>query len=100
MHYRQYRRLGLIEILNTRSRIWYYRIMSKTKILNQQPNLTKDEQVENCRVDDGPWCENGEQLSAEEKALLDSRLASYLDEPEAGSSWEEVETRIRARLTR
>ncbi|MBE0545947.1 MAG: addiction module protein [Verrucomicrobia bacterium] len=33
-----------------------------------------------------------------EKALLDTRLAAYEKDPDAGSSWEEVEARICARL--
>jgi len=32
--------------------------------------------------------------------LLDARLAAYEKDPAAGSSWKEVETRIRARLKR
>lgn len=33
--------------------------------------------------------------TAEEKALLDRELAEYRQNPEAGSSWNEVEARIR-----
>ena len=32
------------------------------------------------------------------KALLEARLAAYEKDPDAGSSWEEVESRIRERL--
>jgi len=35
-----------------------------------------------------------------EKTLLEARLAAYARDPDAGSTWEEVEGRIRARLTR
>jgi putative addiction module component (TIGR02574 family) len=38
-------------------------------------------------------------LTDAEKALLDARLAAYKRNPDAGSSWAEVEARIRARLT-
>ena len=43
--------------------------------------------------DEGP-------LTAHEKVLLDARLAAYANDAEAGSTWEEVEGRIRARLSR
>lgn len=46
------------------------------------------------------WIDDDDPLTAEEKALLDARLAAYANDLDAGSSWEEVETRIRARLTR
>jgi putative addiction module component (TIGR02574 family) len=78
--------------------------MSKTDILDELPNLTKQERDEIrlklTEIDGESWFQDIEQLTAEEKALLDSRLAEYLKDPEVGSTWEEVESRIRARLTR
>ena len=78
--------------------------MSKTEILDELPNLTKQERDEIRRklteIDAESWSADDEELSSEEKALLDSRLAAYLKDPDVGSSWEEVESRIRARLTR
>jgi len=37
-------------------------------------------------------------LTDAEKALLDARLAAYEKDPDAGSSWGEVEARLRSRL--
>jgi putative addiction module component (TIGR02574 family) len=82
----------------------YHPFMSKTEILDELPKLTKTERDEIrlklAEIDGDSWFDNGEPLSEDEKALLDSRLAAYLKNPEEGSSWEEVESRIRARLTR
>lgn len=79
-------------------------IMSKTKILEELPKLTKTERDEIrlklAELDDDTWLESEEPLTAGEKALLESRLAAYLNDRDAGSSWKEVETRIRSRLTR
>lgn len=78
--------------------------MSKTEILKELPKLTKTERDEIrfkiAELDGDSWLEGEEPLTAKEKALLESRLAAYLKDPDAGSSWEEVETRIRSRLTR
>ena len=78
--------------------------MSKTEILDELPKLTKSERDEIrlklTEIDGDSWFDSDERLSEDEKALLDSRLAAYLKNPEEGSSWEEVESRIRARLTR
>lgn len=78
--------------------------MSKAEILEELPKLTKTERDEIrlklAEIDGEGWFDTDEPLTAEEKALLDSRIAAYLKDPEAGSSWEEVEGRIRARLTR
>jgi hypothetical protein len=77
--------------------------MSKTEILEELPNLTKQERDEIrlklTEIDGEFWLDN-EELTTDEKALLDSRLAAYLKDPKAGSSWKEIEDRIRARLTR
>lgn len=50
------------------------------------------------RYDD--WFDDEEPLTAREKELLEARLGAYAKNPEAGSTWEEVEGRIRARLNR
>jgi len=77
--------------------------MSKTEILEQLPKLTKTERQEIrlklTELDGEEWLDNDDPLTDEEKALLDARLASYAKDPDAGSSWEEVESRIRARLS-
>lgn len=78
--------------------------MSKTEILEELPKLTKIERHEIrlklAELDGDDWIDDDDQLTADEKALLDRRLAAYEKDPDAGSSWEEVENRIRARLTR
>jgi putative addiction module component (TIGR02574 family) len=78
--------------------------MSKTEILEELPKLTKIERQEIrlklAELDGEDWLDDGDPLTVQEKALLDARLAAYEREPDAGSTWEEVEGRIRARLTR
>ena len=78
--------------------------MSKTEILEELPKLTKTERQEIwlrlAELDSEDWLDDEEPLTVREKALLDARLAAYANDPDAGSTWEEVEGRIRARLTR
>lgn len=78
--------------------------MSKTEILEELPKLTKTERDEIrlklTEIDGDSWLDDDDPLTDEEKALLDARLAAYQKDPDAGSSWEEVESRIRARLIR
>ena len=45
------------------------------------------------------WLDRGE-LSDADKSALDAALAQYQKNPEVGSSWQEVEARIRAKLSR
>lgn len=49
-------------------------------------------------LDSDDWLDEQETLTIHEKALLDARLAAYAKDQDAGSTWEEVEGRIRARL--
>jgi len=76
--------------------------MSKVEILRELPRLTKDERheirVKLAEMDGDGWMDEDDPLSAADKAVLEERLAAYEKEPNAGSSWEEVEARIRARL--
>jgi putative addiction module component (TIGR02574 family) len=76
--------------------------MSKADILAELPKLTPAERQEVrlklARLDGEAWLDAGDPLTDTEKALLDARLAAYEQDPNAGSSWEEVEARIRARL--
>ncbi|MEW6302516.1 MAG: addiction module protein [Verrucomicrobiota bacterium] len=76
--------------------------MSKADILAELPKLTREERQEVrlqlARLDGEEWFDGDEPLTDAEKALLDARLAAYEKDPEAGSSWEEVEARVRARL--
>jgi len=83
---------------------YYHGAMSKTEILEELPKLTKMERQEIrlrlAEIDSDDWLDNEEPLTVQEKALLEARLASYAKDPDAGSTWEEVEGRIRARLSR
>ena len=78
--------------------------MSKTEILEELPKLTKMERQEIrlrlAEIDSDDWLDNEEPLTVREKALHEARLASYAKDPDAGSTWEEVEGRIRARVSR
>lgn len=76
--------------------------MSKTEILEELPKLTSEERHEIrlklAELDGDHWLD-ADPLTDTEKALLDARLAAYEKDPDAGSSWDEVESRIRARLS-
>lgn len=76
--------------------------MSKADILAELPKLTPAERQEVrlklARLDGEEWLDADDPLTDAEKALLDARLAAYEKDPDVGSSWEEVEARIRARL--
>ena len=76
--------------------------MSKADILAELPKLTPAERQEVrlklARLDGEEWLDTDDPLTDAEKALLDARLAAYEKDSDAGSSWEEVEARIRARL--
>ena len=78
--------------------------MSKTEILEELPKLTKTERQEIrlklAELDNDEWLDDEDPLTIREKALLEARLAVYAKDPDAGSTWEEVEGRIRARLSR
>jgi putative addiction module component (TIGR02574 family) len=73
--------------------------MSKAEILEQLPKLNS---VELQEIWDRIWQLEEEQLwsgnansSDEEKALLDSELEDYSRDREAGSSWEDVKSRLK-----
>lgn len=73
--------------------------MSKADILAELPRLTADDRGE---ILDQLWSlEEQEALrrgpSPEEKTLLDAELADYAANPNAGSSWSEVQARLRQR---
>jgi putative addiction module component (TIGR02574 family) len=78
--------------------------MSKAEILEELPRLKPEERQEVlekiCELDHlagDEWLDDAG-LSDADKALLETRLAAYEKDPDAGSSWEEVEARIRAKL--
>lgn len=72
--------------------------MSKVEILEALPRLTANDRREIRQrlneIDGDEWLDDGDPLTDAEKALLDARLAAYEKDPDAGSSWEEVEARI------
>jgi putative addiction module component (TIGR02574 family) len=76
--------------------------MSKFEILEELPNLTAEDRQQIRRklneIDGDEWLDGDDPLTNAEKALLEVRLAAYEREPDAGSSWEEVEARIQSRL--
>ena len=78
--------------------------MSKTEVLEEPPKLTKTERQEIrlrlAVLDSDDWLDDEEPLTVHEEALLETRLAAYAKDPDAGSTWQKVEGRIRARLTR
>ena len=77
--------------------------VSKAEILAGLPKLTADERAEEqARLDElagAVWLDGGE-LSDDDKSALDAALDDYGRNPDAGSSWPDVEARIRARLRR
>ncbi|HEX8076719.1 MAG TPA: hypothetical protein VF511_02805 [Chthoniobacterales bacterium] len=73
--------------------------MSKTKILQELPKL---DSVERREIRDRIWQIEEEELlsgrahpSSTDKELLDRELEDYLRDRNAGSSWEEVESRLK-----
>lgn len=76
--------------------------MSKIEILEELPKLTKMERQEIrlrlAELDSEDWLDDEDPLTVHEKALLDPRLAAYANDPDTGSTWQEVEGRIRSRL--
>jgi hypothetical protein len=72
--------------------------MSKAEIISELPKLGLAERREIferiCELEDQDLL-NGDQPAAEEKALLDRELEEYRKNPEAGSTWPEVEARLR-----
>jgi len=71
--------------------------MSKMEILAELPKLELADRREIfdriCEIEERDLIVGG--ATDEEKALLDRELEEYRQNPEAGSSWNEVEARIR-----
>ncbi len=76
--------------------------MSKTEIVAELAKLTPAEREEIrlklAELDGTPWDDQEDPLTDREKVLLDARLAAYQQDPDGGSSWAEVEARIRTKL--
>ena len=72
--------------------------MSKAEILAELPRLELADRREIfdriCDMEEHDLL-NGGGATAEEKAMLDRELEEYRRNPEAGSSWNEVEARLR-----
>jgi hypothetical protein len=72
--------------------------VSKNEILEELPRLKAEELREIferlCDMQDMALL-TGSEPSPEEKALLDSELENYRANPNDGSSWAEVESRLR-----
>ena len=72
--------------------------MSKADILAELPKLPSGARHEIferiCELDEQELL-TGSEPTPEEKAMLDRELEEYRLNPEAGSSWEEVESRLR-----
>ena len=75
--------------------------MSKADILSELPKLTREERRELVmkvhEIDGDDWLDEGE-LSAEEKAMLEGRLAAHERNPGAALPWDEFEARLKQRL--
>ena|SRR5450432_390114 len=50
------------------------------------------------KIDGDEWLNDDDPLTDAEKSLLEARLAAYEREPDAGSSWKEVEVRTQSRI--
>ncbi len=77
--------------------------MSKVEILQELPRLRPEERQEImdriCELEERDLLD-GAGPTAAEKALLDRELEDYRKNPDAGSSWEEVEARLRSQSGR
>jgi putative addiction module component (TIGR02574 family) len=77
--------------------------MSTAEILRELPKLKPEERRavrarlnELDGIGDQAWTDG--ELTEQEKAMLEARLAEYERNPDAGSSWEEVEARLRMQI--
>ena len=75
--------------------------MSKAEILTQLPKLTREERREVVmkihEIDGDDWLDEGE-LSDEDKALLQGRVAEHERNPGSAIPWGEFEARLNKRL--
>lgn len=76
--------------------------MSKSEIVAELSRLTPAEREEIrlklAELDGNDWLDEDDPLTAEEKALIESRLAAHEKNPEAAIPWEEFEARLKRRL--
>jgi len=76
--------------------------MTKVEILEELPKLTTEERQEIrlklAELDGDGWLDADDPLTAEEKALLEARLADIEEQPEKSIPWEEAKRRIESRF--
>jgi hypothetical protein len=82
---------------NPEGELLYSVAMSKAEILQELPRLTREERgeiVAKARELDGEaWIDPA--VTETEKRILDAELEEFARNPDAGSTWPEVEARIR-----
>ena len=75
--------------------------MGKAEIIAELPRLSPEERAEvQAKLDElagESWQDRGD-LSDADRQALDAAGAAYEKSPDAGSSWDEVKARVRARL--
>ncbi|MEI6376984.1 MAG: addiction module protein [bacterium] len=76
--------------------------MGIAEIVEELPKLTAEDRDELrlrlLELDREIWTDSADPLTDAEKSLLDARIAAYRKEPDAGSSWEEVEMRLLSKI--
>ena len=75
--------------------------MEKTEIIAQLPHLSPEDRAEvQAKLDElagNAWQDRGE-LSEADKQALDAALAEYEKSPDAGSTWDQVKSRVQSKL--
>lgn len=75
--------------------------MTKAEIIAELPRLSPQDLAEvQARLDEltgDSWQDRGE-LTDADKAALDSALADYQKNPDAGTPWDQVKARIQSKL--
>jgi putative addiction module component (TIGR02574 family) len=76
--------------------------MSIAEVVEELPKLTAEDRdalrFRLLQLDREIWTDSINPLTDSEKALLDARLAAYRKDPDAGSSWEDVERRLLSKI--
>lgn len=76
--------------------------MSIAEVVEELPKLTAEDRDELrfrlLQLDREIWTDSIDPLTDSEKALLDARLAAHRKDPDAGSSWEDVERRLLSKI--
>ena len=75
--------------------------MSKIEIIAQLPHLSPEERAEvQAKLDElaGNAWQDRDELSDADKQALDAALAEYEKSPDAGSTWDQVKSRVQAKL--